>query len=570
MAPKERFAGMICIDDEAFCYNNAGSTGLDYKCSAAAPICVKEDGSEPALHSPGDKCIQRIESSPWHVYASEDDFNGDNTVHVNVVALPGRLILKSERIISKYIWVPESALGTVVRIKIETGEIVGRYKTWPDSYGVGGSNPKGVSVDRDGTLWVANNNDYNGNGTITHIGLEETGLCEDRNGNGIIETSSGLSDLKAWADDSGTHGVATADDECITHFVSVSSSKSFYISVNRDNDVWVSGYDRPNFDLVKGGRYDMADSGTIIETYPSIGFGGYPGLIDGNNYLWSSRLNHGLLRWSTNYPLAGTNGSPGGLDVGPPYYSGWGANSDVGSYGLCKERVGNNIWNTNFRTSGEIKRFASLGNYDTNFSTGGDYPIGCVFSPGTDDLWIANSGSNTVAHLKSNGTLLGTIPVGTTPTAVSVDRFGQIWVCNAGSHNVNRIDPSLNNGVGGVNLTIPLSPNAGPYSMSDMTGVTSDTTSERPPMTGTWTVTHDSGIVGQKWGYVTWFAALDYGAAINVQARSSTDGISHSAWESVTQFVDLTVPNGRYLQVRVRLGSSGTTPVLCSLSILPA
>jgi glutamate-1-semialdehyde aminotransferase len=51
-------------------------------------------------------------------------------------------------------------------------------------------------------------------------------------------------DIKPWpntggADDNG--GVSTAEDECIIHYTRVNSTGTRHVSVNRDNDVWVSG-----------------------------------------------------------------------------------------------------------------------------------------------------------------------------------------------------------------------------------------------------------------------------------------------------------------------------------------
>ena len=74
-----------------------------------------------------------------------------------------------------------------------------------------------------------------------HIGLEENGQCEDRDSNGTIDTSTGLGDVLAWTDASGARGVATAADECIVHYTQVNSQGTRHVSVDANNDVWVSG-----------------------------------------------------------------------------------------------------------------------------------------------------------------------------------------------------------------------------------------------------------------------------------------------------------------------------------------
>jgi len=128
-----------------------------------------------------------------------------------------------------------------------------------------------------------------------------------------------------------------------------------------------------------------------------------------------------------------------------------------------------------------------------------------------------------------------------------------------------RIDPALNNGVGGVDLTIPLSISALPISYSDMMG----STLTALPSMGTWTVTHDSVVVGQQWGYVTWTSLIPSDSKLTVQAHSSTDGTTYSAWEPITKLVDLTVANGWYLQVCITFscGMMGESPILHDVSI---
>jgi len=202
-------------------------------------------------------------------------------------------------------------------------------------------------------------------------------------------------------------------------------------------------------------------------------------------------------------------------------------------------------------------------------------PFGCVVDSVTGDVWITNNGRNRnrmVVHLKNDGTLLGTVPVGDhlSPYGVSIDRSGKIWVINYLPSNVMRIDPDLNGGIGAVDLTIPLSQYAHPSSISDVTG---STLTGRQSM-GTWTITHDSGVVGQTWGNVTWIASTPADSTLTVQARSSIDRITYSAWQPVTKFVDLTMPDGRYLQVRVTFKRATTTaresPTLYDLSISAA
>jgi hypothetical protein len=159
------------------------------------------------------------------------------------------------------------------------------------------------------------------------------------------------------------------------------------------------------------------------------------------------------------------------------------------------------------------------------------------------------------------------ITVGITPTGVAVDAAGKVWVTNLSSDDAMRIDPTTNL----VDLTVSLNylgqtANASPYNYSDMTG----STLIAPPNTGTWTVVHDSGIANAVWGFVTWNASTPGDSSLQVYSASSTDGITFSAEEAVTNGVDLTVPDGQYLRVRVTFtrASTGETPILYDLTIL--
>jgi hypothetical protein len=178
-------------------------------------------------------------------------------------------------------------------------------------------------------------------------------------------------------------------------------------------------------------------------------------------------------------------------------------------------------------------------------------------------MWIANSGSNTVTRLRNtDGTVLATINVGNQPTGVAVDAGGKVWATNLGSDNVMRIDPTTNL----VDLTVTLRPGSAPYNYSDMTG----STLIAPPNTGTWTVVHNSGVLDAVWGFVTWNASTPGDSSLQVFAASSTDGLTFSPEESVTNGADLSVLNGQYLRVRVQFNraTTGESPILYDLTIL--
>ena len=503
-------------------------------------------------------------------YTLNTHFDEGTLVNVNDTDVADQLQLDSAAMPFNFIWIAVSSQGTVVKIDTLTGAVLGEYRTTPSTQGLG--NPSRTTVDNDGSVWVANrNNVSNGLGTVVHIGLEENGQCEDRDGNGTIDTSTGLGNVLAWTDASGTRSVATAADECIVHYTQMNSGGTRHVSVDANNDVWVSGTGPRNFDLVKGGKYDTPSSGTILQSETSVGFGGYGGLIDGNGVIWSARP---LLRWDTANPLTGPNGDPAGLSIGPPAaLTNWSGQFSPDSYGLCIDSSGN-VWNTEL-TGSAINKYAPDGTHLGSFPHGNPFAQGCVVD-GNGDVWVAHSivggpqGQFTVGHVLNDGTFVGNVTVGNGPTGVAVDAAGKVWATNYYDGTVSRIDPTdLTAGPGGTVDFTTVNLGGLLYNYSDMTG----STLIAPPTTGTWTVTHDSELFDAPWSNVSWNSNEPAGSSITVTVASSNNsGGPFSAPETVTSGVDLaTTPAGQFLKVTVtfdRTDGFDPTPVLFDITLL--
>jgi len=494
-------------------------------------------------------------------YTLDADF--DEGTLVNVVHDPSDQLQLDDTIEAfNFIWIAVSSNGTVVKIDTETGAVLGEYRTTPQSHGFG--NPSRTTVDKDGSVWVANrNNVYEGFGSVVHIGLEENGQCEDCNGNGVIDTSTGLGDVLSWTNTSGARGVATAADECIVHYTKVNSKGTRHVSVDASNDVWVSGTGIRNFDLVQGGKWNVPGSGSIIRSETGVGYGGYGGLIDPNGVIWSSRS---LLRWDTSLSLTGLNGDPAGNSIGPPILGNWAGQNSPDSYGLCIDSHGN-VWNT--QLSGNlIHKYTPNGTHLGAFAhgAGSGRAQGCVVD-GNDHVWTAHSldaNRNTIGHLLNDGTFIGNVVLSDAdvgPTGVAVDAAGKIWATGYRSNRAYRIDPTLGPfGADGVTpigaedfRSVDLGGNL--YDYSDMTG----STLIGAPDNGMWTVVYDSGIDGANWSTVSWNSSEPGDSSITVTAASSSNGSIFGAAESVTNGVDLTVADGRYLKVSVSFTRSSNS-----------
>lgn len=475
-------------------------------------------------------------------YTLDADFNEGALVQL-ALDPADKLQLDNRVQVSSFIWVAVSGKGTIVKINTETGAVLGEYWTSPSGQP---KDPSRTTVDMNGNVWATNR----AGNSVVHIGLVENRQCVDRNNNGVIDTSTGLNDILAWSNTGETDtngGVSTAEDECILHYTRVHSSGTRHVSVDENNDVWVSGTGERIFDLLDG------ETGQIKRTEGSVGYGGYGGLIDSNGVIWSANR---LLRWDTSKPLTGPNGGN---------WTGYGHDS----YGLCMDSQGN-VWNTQLN-GGLIRKFAPDGTQVGVFDHGSMNAQGCVVDK-NDDVWVAHSlYQNTVGHLKNDGTLIGNVTVGNGPTGVAVDAAGKIWATNFYGKTVSRIDP--NGGplgadglthIGAVDFTTV---NLGGtlYNYSDMTG----STLTGAPDEGQWSVIFDSELANAEWGTVSWFASVPADGALTVVVSSSEDGINFGQAETASNGQDLSAENGRYLKVVVRFqrATTGESPVLYDLTI---
>ncbi|HEX6284928.1 MAG TPA: Ig-like domain-containing protein, partial [Pyrinomonadaceae bacterium] len=475
-------------------------------------------------------------------YTLDADFDEGNTFNI-VHDVANQLQLDQRAQEFDFLWVAVSSKGTIVKINTKTGQVIGEYFTSPSGQP---KDPSRTTVDHNGNVWATNR----AGNSVVHIGLVENGQCVDRNGNGLIETSTGFNNILPWPNTGGANtngGVTLAADECIIHYTKVNSFGTRHVSVNKDNDVWVSGTSGRRFDLLDG------VTGQIKRAEPTVGFGGYGGLIDKNSVIWSSNP---MLRWDTANPLTGANGTN------------WrGFNHP--SYGLCIDS-GGNVWNTSFG-NGQIRKFAPDGTLLGTFNQGDAFSQGCVVDR-NDHVWVAHSlNRSTVGHLKNDGSYVGTITVQSGPTGVAVDGAGKIWATNHNSRTVSRIDPNLGplgpdgvTRVGAVDFTT-INLGGSLYNYSDMTG----STLSGVPTTGTWSTVFDSNIAGAEWGRIGWTARVCGDASLTVSVASSTNGTTFGANEIVANGADPSVANGRFLRITVsfKRASSGESPVLFDLSV---
>ncbi len=529
---------------------------------------------------------QQISPGGIKKYTSDADFGEGLKLSVNS-GISGSLRLDQPNQPLPYVNIPCSGRGTLVRIHVGTGAIIGEYTTAPADMK---KNPSRTTVDKFGNTWVTNRDEdglMNGMqmGSVTRIGITIGGTrtnasgqpepngqylkppflyntCVDRNGDGLIKTSKGLGDVLEWTNAGGANtfgGVSTAEDESVITYTRVLATGARTVAIDENNDVWIGGSN--NFWHEK---LDGQTGNRIPGTEFNLGAGGYGGLIDGNGILWSAGPRDGnpLLRYDTK----GLTSPPGQVLYGK------------GDYGVGIDPNTGEVWSTTF-TEGIVYKLDAAGNILGSFPHGNQFAQG-VAVDAFQNVWIAHSLVNgfSVGHLKTDGTFVGNVQLNEAgPTGVAVDAFGNVWVSNYSSNSVSRINPNagpIGNGgypIGAVDLTIPLGANANPYTYSDMTGfVVLNCTVP----SGSWTVVHDGQEAGRKWGEVEWNAVTPDQTGIKVEVRASDQLLTLAEKSFITvqnreEFCCSGV-TGRYVEMRVSLFRQAlvsTTPLLNDITI---
>jgi hypothetical protein len=125
----------------------------------------------------------------------DDAFDPEAEGAQGVVLTPdGGITLDGETSVRNYvIWIANSAEGTVTKINTRTREEEGRYDTGPGAGWV--DSPSRTSVNYAGDVAVANRG---GAGDLTRYNASD---CPDQDGDGRIETSTGMDDVYPWLDD---------------------------------------------------------------------------------------------------------------------------------------------------------------------------------------------------------------------------------------------------------------------------------------------------------------------------------------------------------------------------------
>ncbi len=486
------------------------------------------------------------------VYTTDEDFDLGTLVGVEHETSHDQLQLSLQHVTLPFIWVPNSNEGTVSKVDTRTGRELGRYRTGPAGRN---GDPSRTTVDLHGNCWVGNRD----TGTVVKIGLLENGQYLDRNFNGVIETST---DLNGDGQIAGDEILPWASDECVLYeVVAIPGSEGTYfpgqyqgayatdhwnpgprgIAIDSTNRLWAGCHDTKVYYYIDG------ETGQILYKIDlsSVDHTAYGAVVDENGILWSSghERNHVLRLDPTDFSFATVNVGHFvyGLGIdgkGHLFVSGW----EDRKLSCIDTRTGRLLW-------------TKAGGY-------GSRGVACTED---GDVWVANSHTGSVSHYDNQGNVKQQINVGHTPTGVSVDSAGKVWVVCFDDGYLFRIDPDT----GQVDLTKVIA-GTQHYGYSDMTGIVSRTYTAH---IGSWKVGHYAGAAPVPLGPISWTAYEPPGAFVDIFVRSSVDRGGWSAWEFICNGrAPRRTPPGCYHEIEAMFeGATGAiSPVLYDLTVAPA
>ena len=441
-------------------------------------------------------------------------------------------------------WIANAGEDTVTKFDTVANVELARYRTWFGPSGqagyvnhlnnaYAGAAPSRTAVDLNGNAYVLNRWFANRKPVLLKILAE--GFV-DRNGNGVMDTSTGPTPL-AMADTNGNGEIDASEitDERIAFAVTVGPNNGLgrALCIGTDGNLWVGMYNtREYYKISSADGHQMA--GPV-----SVPWTPYGCLIDRNGVLWSASLS-GTLGKVTNT----------GSDTGPYAVSSFNGSFNYG-IALGNDKVYLGSSNHVFDPA-------------TNTFSGSGIGVGSLGIT-VDGSGNIIAGRSTVQKVSPTGALLWTATQqagGASAIGIQVDADNNVW--NIGFASTGKMQKFR--GTDGSPLGVFNVGNL-PYTYSDASGFAARNVTSP---TGTWTVTYDASANGTAWGKINWNDLVPAGTSVGVQARAadSPAGLALQVYQPVSKNVNFAA-TGRYIQVLTRLNATaaGTTPVVFDLTV---
>ncbi len=426
------------------------------------------------------------------------DMGGQRGVDFDPMA--GGLLVRANNRTADYLWVPNTAESTLSKWDANMRTEIARYRV-----GLASGECRGqccwdnacnmvsrTVVDGFGNAWVANRG-FGMQGTVAKIAADR-GDCVDRNGNGMIDTSTGPADIRPYG-----------QDECVLVNAPVGANNSVLraIAVDRGDATFPEGYvwvgaclsDAPS----QGWKLNPR-TGAVLQTV-TIPHCAYGAVVGADGRLW---WNGGAFRAAVT-PMNTTTGAMGTTVSG-------------GGYGITIDADGR-LW---FSSAGRgynpmTNQWTSL---PMSISSSGITvdSMNRVWAVSGNNLinWNAASfvGGGTVSAAAITSRAINPAPNGV--SAIGADRTGNIWLATSNAGPLTRFDSAAST----------FSTHAGPnrvYTYTDFTGAVRRLVIG----TGTYAQTYDSGCASPTLAQLSWDGVTPAGTTLTfaVQTADTVAGL---------------------------------------------
>ncbi|MBI2892158.1 MAG: hypothetical protein HYY06_01300 [Deltaproteobacteria bacterium] len=568
--------GAGCVGSDCDEMDPSRHDGCLADCAACRESCVGLDGCEPFDLENGGQNVEELPGGGVGL--------GPGTTPQTTLEL---------------IWIADTAQGAVSKVDTRSHVELGRYYTGTDH---ALDQPSRTSVDFDGDVVIANRA-FGGQASVTK--LLASG-CPDRDGDGVVETSTGRADVLFWDPGAGP------TDECVAWHTEVGCpdgqwgdrdeeredgregaacgvARSLAVQDRngldgvREEVVWVGLFNEHKY--VELDRTTGAPTGVEVDVAPCSPYGA---AIDRDGRLWSACLSSYLASFDTSGPGAGADviEQPGS------------------NYGITVDEHGH-VW-----TGGQVTRYDPATGEFLSPGAGGQVGEGCadengqcfeaavwgssVAADGNGSVWVGGCGGG-VCRVREDGDGLTwtTLPVQNGAYGMAVAFDGMIWGIGMSGNNAAIIDPDtesfeivLNDCEGGGGRGGEQGPEgdwegqggtgclAFPYTYSDMTGFQLRNASAPRGI-----ITHlfsgcESGPT--RWMALGYEASVPPGSGIALEARAADDAqalgsaatIDLGSLQDGQSSIELDGLNGRLLEVRATLSSDTEAgPILFGLTV---
>jgi sugar lactone lactonase YvrE len=496
---------------------NGMTDGEDFLCSDCSAPCYTEGAVEPTPSDPGASGLVPNPDGPGVILGSSEEEAG-------------------------YAWIANTGEGTVSKIDIDTLVEVGRFRVGLTGTGVDA--PSRTAVDSYQSAYVANRA-FDVQGSVTKIaGLER--YCEDRNGNGTIETSHDSTPLPL------------GEDECVLWTAPVGGVNGIprALVIDFGGLDAIGGYPWVGlFNEMRFYKLDPSD-GHVLETV-DVNVHTYGAAIDSEGWIWiSGRNSYAIQRF---HHIGGV--------VEPPIAIPSSECSGNNPYGICLDRD-DRVWVGILSGSGACR-------YDPDSATWFFVNLGGsgrgVAVDEDNVMWVSNY-DNTQLHSfnADDGSGLGTwaLPGAYPAVGVGVDKNHRIWTIMQGSNTADVFNPA-------TSTFQSTSVGATPYTYSDFLGF------QRWLMMpfGIWVKAFERCDMndGDKWLDLRWDMETPGDSHVSITGRSSAtlDGLLSATEVTIaeiapdvdvgsrdleTVFEDAGVPLEKYLEITVIMQPSSADP----------